>query len=278
MIRSSKHSIKKVNTFKYLTYLDFLKEYRRVASILFNYIWENEITWKDKNNNLLIFNIKTNQLNHPRFLDKQINKVIGKTTLSARAIDDCKIQVLGCLGSAVEKRRKQLYMLEKLKKENKSIKKLEEKIAKPLTKPNISNINPELNSICCDPEETEGYFDAFICLKHIGKSFGQIKIPIKYHKTSNKWKSLGKMKTSFCFSKKNIYIRWEISKPERKQSGLVLGADQGKKDVLTLSNNIKTPKADNHGHSLDSIIDKLARKKKGSKAFGKLNSYHFKSI
>ena len=44
-------------------------------------------------------------------------------------------------------------------------------------------------------------------------------------------------------------------------------ADQGIKTVLTLSDGQTTPPSDNHGHTFDSILDKVSRKKKGSNAF-----------
>jgi transposase len=47
----------------------------------------------------------------------------------------------------------------------------------------------------------------------------------------------------------------------------VVGCDTGITTVATLSSSQSTPEKDNHGHSLTSILHKIKRKEKGSKAF-----------
>ena len=64
-------------------------------------------------------------------------------------------------------------------------------------------------------------------------------------------------------------MRWNIPENKPKLNGNVIGADQGYKDILTLSNGTVTQKKDIHNHSLESITKKLTRKKKGSKSFFK---------
>ena len=64
-----------------------------------------------------------------------------------------------------------------------------------------------------------------------------------------------------------------MRKKINKKATKTLGADQGMKTVLTLSDHQVTPLTDDHGHSLESIIDKMRVKKKGSKAFGKLQDH-----
>jgi len=49
------------------------------------------------------------------------------------------------------------------------------------------------------------------------------------------------------------------------------------KTVATLSDGQTTPDTDRHGHSLQSVIKKLSRKKKGSKVF-KLAQTHRKNF
>ena len=272
MIRSSKHPIKFANYQKRIDYLSFLKEYRRIAQIYLDYLWDFVYVWEGKDSSIFILDVKNDCLDVPKYFngDKRLNL---QTPLSARAVDFCVVQVLGCLKAATDKRRKQLFVYNNLKAENQDTSKLEKKFSKPLTKPRITNINPEMSSKCCDYKETKGFFDGFIQLKSIGKVFEKIKIPIKYNAPANKWRLKGKVKTSFLFSNKTITIRWEIEEPKKKEEGLTLGADQGKIDVLVLSNDVRTKQVDNHGHSLSSIIDKLARKKKGSKAFRKAQSH-----
>jgi transposase len=68
-------------------------------------------------------------------------------------------------------------------------------------------------------------------------------------------------------SKEFLYLRWEIELPELKKEGEIVGADQGIKTCMTLSDGQFTQEL--QGHDLDTITNKLARKKKGSKAFHK---------
>jgi transposase len=81
---------------------------------------------------------------------------------------------------------------------------------------------------------------------------------------------------SVLLSEDSVSIRFDIPDPEPKQNGIILGGDQGLKDVLNLANSdtyIVTQKVDNHGHSQESIINKVARKKKGSKAFSRAKTH-----
>jgi transposase len=57
----------------------------------------------------------------------------------------------------------------------------------------------------------------------------------------------------------------ETNTPELRTEGKTLGADPGIVSVLTLSDG-QASKPDNHGHTLSSILQKVHRKKKGSKA------------
>jgi predicted RNA-binding Zn-ribbon protein involved in translation (DUF1610 family) len=277
MVRSSKHSLRFTNAEKLNKYSEFISEYRRVAYLYLDYLWENGWNWKSKDKQFIL-DIINDKLDHPRMIDKEINKKINlQTTLSARALKCCITQVCGIIGASLEKRRRILYRISKLKSENKPTSFLEKKL-QPIVKPYIFNINPELNSICCDfQSEDLKFFNGFFQLKSIGKSFGKIRIPIKFHRGSNKWNSKCRMMTSFSLSNKNLTIRWENIAPEKKTEGIIVGADQGMKDVLTLSNESVTKKVNNHGHSLESVIKVLERKKKGSKAFRKTQE-HRKNI
>ena len=263
MIKTSRHTIKFTNTTKQLKLQNFLNEYRRVAQVYLDYLWNNEVKWNNK-----ILNVSKQQYDCPTFISTI--KIPLTTTLSARALKCCSTQVCGIVKAILEKPRKRLFKLQELQKQNKDCSKLQNKIRKhPITKPIITQLNPELNSICCDLLNVGNHFDSFLQLKSIGKSYGKIRIPIKHHRHSNKLKSKGKLLNSILITDKEIQLRWEIPKVIKKSSGCVVGADQGIKTVLTLSNSTTTPLTDNHGHSFDSIIKRLSRKKKGSKAFTK---------
>jgi transposase len=82
--------------------------------------------------------------------------------------------------------------------------------------------------------------------------------------------------TSYLISKSTINIRWKKNVSEKKTTGKIVAADQGMKDVLSCSDKQTTPKKDQHGHRLESILKKLAFKKKGSKAFKKAQAHRAK--
>ena len=271
IIRVSKHTLKYANQNKLNTLSNFIDEYRRVAQLYLNHIWNNRITHVTKNKTYTL-DVSRNRINFPKYLDYKI--INPNTTLSARALSSCMNQVLGMLKSATKKQSKRLWKVRDLLSESQQpSKSLINKIRqqKPI-KPNASNLIPELSSKCADFQETTGNFNACLRLSSIGKTFGQIKLPIKYHHKSNCWKSTGKMLGSFLIDKSYINIRWEIPR-KTKSSGNIVGADQGLNDVLTLSNEQVTPKTDNHGYTLHKILDKLSRKKKGSMAFSKAQDH-----
>ena len=270
MIRASVHTIRFANYKKKCKYRSFLKEYRRVMSIMLDEIWDKGYSWINSKGEKVIFNPNKNLLEHPRFIDYNLFNI--ETTLSARALSSLATQLCGILGSSVEKQRKRLYIKNKLQKENIKPNKVFFRALrrnKP-KKPSIENINAELSSKCCDIQFVEGEFNVFIQLKSIGKSFGNIRIPIKHTKHSLTLN--GELKHSFLFKNKSIDLRLE-EEIEAKSNGISVGADQGKLDVLTLSNNEVTPKEDIHYWTLSKIIDKMAKKKKGSKSFKKASDH-----
>ena len=73
---------------------------------------------------------------------------------------------------------------------------------------------------------------------------------------------------SFLLTPDSVQIRWEKEINE-KAEGETIGADQGVKDTMTFSNGITTPKVDKQGKTIETLMKKLSRKRKGSKAFAK---------
>ncbi len=270
MIRSSKHSTKFSNTRKLDNLSIFITEYRRVAGIIVDDVWNNGYTWIYSG--IHEFNIHKNKLELPKYLEYK--KFSIETFLSARALSALCTQLTGTLKASVEKQRKRIYMLNKLKasstpkKQRKLLgKKLRQNIPQ---KPNIKNLNPELASTCAEFIEKEGCFNGFLKLSSITKSKTKILVPIKFSKHSNSFKDNSfQMMPSFLITNSSVDIRWKNESIESKTKGITVGGDQGYKDILTLSNNTKTPKEDIHFHTLESIIGRLSRKKKGSKGFKK---------
>jgi transposase len=171
----------------------------------------------------------------------------------------------------------------------------------PLTKPTSSGnlIHPNLDSNCCDFIEIAGpyceykvqkeiidketgeittlwkviptktinpEFDGFLKLYCLRKPFGHIYIPIKYTKHTNKLINKGyQRKTSWIIGKDSVSSLWGYD-PLPTTGTIIVGADQGAKTCLTLSNGQATT-TNKHGYDLASIMKKLSRRKKGSKGF-----------
>jgi transposase len=273
-IRSSKHSFSFLNKEKTKNLQLFLQEYRRISQLYIDYFWSNK--FKDKYS---YFNLKTHNYKLPFMLSNiKINKDIQlKTTLSARALKCCLTQVLGIINGTLGKQRKRQYIAnQKRKNHSKVSSKLRKLLRKEFKKPDASKINPELNSICFNYKEIDSKeFDGFIQLKSIistTKNF-VINIPIKFHRQSNKLKKKGTMMNSILFSDNYISIRWKIEKPQTKKRGKIVGADQGLKTIITLSDKQITPVQNKDGYNLQLITEKLSRKKKGSKSFKKAQDH-----
>ena len=267
MIRSSKVYFRSALNEGKLGRLDaFLKEYCRVAQLYLDEIWDNGVTHNNRK-----FCIAENKMDVPKFLSKESSPMV-ETTLSARACKCCLTQILGIISAVVEKKRRALWIKAKREANGQKIyPSLERDLLRTYSKPLLSNLKPELTSICADFRETDGKFNGFLALKSVGKGFGKIRIPINYHRQLLKWNH-GKLKGSFLISDKYAVFRYEISKG-KKCVGELVGADTGLKTVVTLSNGETTPKTDIHGHSLESIIDKIARKEKGGIAFLKASEH-----
>lgn len=274
MIRTSKHTFKFANLAKKRNVSLFLREYHRILNIFIDYIWNNEIVHKYKDE-AKTFNVLTKNYECPMGLVKEIcDKIDFDTQLSARALKCCSNQACSTIRGVLEKPKRYQYVLNKLLKEGKSTTEIRKSISElKITKPIVRSPVAELCSICCGFKETEKHFDGFLELKSIGKSFGRVRIPVKFHRQSNKWKSKGKIMKSFLISENSIEIRWENEFMEKKSDGEVVGADQGLRDILTLSNGVVTKKSNEHGYSLEKIVKVLSRKRKGSRAFRKAQDH-----
>lgn len=272
-VRTSKHTVKFMNTGKKDTYSHFINEMRKVAETYVDFLWNCNHQWTDKDDKTHDFCVDNLNLEVPQFFDYQAIPVDENCLLSARAKSSLLTQCLGLVKADTEKYRKRLFILDKLAKENKPIpfKLLENLVVRQPVKPRVNRINLELSSKNIDFKEVDGEFDMFMRLKSLG-DFDTIKIPIKMHKQANKWKNKGDLKGSILLSEKSIDIRWEVER-KFKTEGKTIGIDQGKSTILTFSDSQVTPDKDIHNHDLDSVMKKLGRKKKGSRSFRKAQDH-----
>lgn len=244
MIRTSKLSTKLTNKNKLEKLKKFINDYKEVVEYYIDLLW-NELDDKYE---------------CPKFISTKDYK---HERLSQRAIKCASTQACGMVKSSTEKARKLIWKINKLKDEDVSflVKKLEKlKVVKP-TIP--TKFKCELNSICCDFRKNKNI--CFIQLKSIGFYYGKIRIPLKFHRQTNKWFKIGKLKNSFLVSENFVDIRFEIEN-ELNKIGKTLGLDQGIATCVTLSDGQVT-KDDSHGWNLSKILKKLSNKKKGSKGF-----------
>ena len=265
LVRSTCHPVKYANQGKLDRLSAFIAEYRRVAGVIMDDIWNNGYFYT-RDDVICEFNIHKWKYDVPEYLDYNAFEI--ETTLSGRAMSSLVTQLVGLLRSQTEKPRKRIYMFDKLAGEGTFVDSLWNTIeSTKLTKPRTNNLNPELSSKCIDWELDDGEYDGFIRLSSIGDAFGHIKIPVKYHKHKKKyddWEMMG----SFLITDTDINFRWSKHIP-LKTEGVKVGCDQGKKTVVTISDGQIPLHENKHGHSLESIVNNMAKKRPGSKAFRK---------
>lgn len=266
MIRSSKHTLKYTNKNKQQQLSVFFTEYRRLLSLIINDLW---------NNKLPEFNldIQNNKLNCPSLLPNDYLKNIH-SWFTARMKQCVGKQACSMIKAAIQKRKKQLYQLKKLQKENKNTSFLQRKIdTRPLIMPNAERAQIDLDPRFVDIQEGK-HFDLFIYIKTIGNKM-EFRIPIKHTVISRKWMKQGTLKNSIRLisgKENSLCLIFDIPDKPKKETGNILGADQGQLTVLSLSDKQTTSK-DKDGYNLDIIQEKLARRQKGSKRFKKAQEH-----
>ena len=247
MIGSTRHSFKKLNKGKRSNLESFVAEYDRICRIAIDRIFDN------LPDNLVI----------AKYLDT--SSYSNETSMSARALRCCIDQARGIVAGVIEKQKRRLYINEKYGKDLKSV----------YSKPEIKDvIFPQLSSLCLDFEfDCNKEFAGFVRLHSLGKSFGHIKIPIDDTKMYRKWSKNGTICNSIKIFKNHFQLSWKVEKTPKVQGNKIIGIDQGLKTVATVSDGQTTPTQDCHGHSLQSVIKKLSRKKKGSKGFKRAQTH-----
>ena len=254
MFCSTKHFLKDLNVKKKDNYGLFLEDYSNYTTKVVNHIWR--YGYKE-------FSVTDLNLNIPKYIDyNDFNQF--KTDLSARAKSSAVTQAAQIIKSSIEKQRRIIWIQNNKNPNAKD---------KPLTKPKLTFVKPNLSSKCCDFKfMNKGKFLGVVRLKSIGSVYGTIKIPLVKHK-----KCEGNMKNGFLFHKYYVQTVWDKPTTKHIKGDKIIAIDQGMIDVVTCSDEQKIPNKCNHGHSLKSIINKLSNKKKGSKAFNR-TQHHRKNF
>jgi hypothetical protein len=249
VIRSTRHHTKDLNAEKRKIYEKFLDDYSSYTKRVVDSIW---------NHGYGDFCVKDNKLALSKFLDYK--DFDFPTELSARAKSSAVTQAGGIIRASIEKQRRVIWV-----QENKNALVRNKKFSKP----KLNFVQPMLSSKCCDfMEDDDGKFLGFIRLKSIGKAYGSICIPVIKHPRVS-----GVRQSGFSFAKKSLQVSWDKPASPAPKGDKVLGVDQGIKSVATLSDGQVTPQISPDGYSLESIMEKLSRKRKGSKAFRKAQEH-----
>jgi transposase len=246
----------------------FVDCYREAVLFYVDYLWTHDIEF----GNGRIWSLEKNLLDIPSMIST--TDIPIKSKLSGRALKCAATQACGIVSAVVKKRKKDLFMKKTMEEKGYKVpKRLLKRIDKKITKPSCKNINCEINSICADIQENHTSKTQEIWLElhsiftkdsEYGKGF-LIKIPLKKHIQYNKWSDNKKL-NSFLLNEHQVCVRFEVPKPAVKTEGRVVGVDQGKITCLTLSDGQVSNK-DIHGHDLNSVVNKLARRKRGSNGF-----------
>ncbi len=248
IIRSSKCTLDFSNTGKKQVLSEFLTEYAKVTADFVNIFWELEKV--------------------PRLAPVAHSSLIN-TWLSARMVQCAGKQASGIVRGTRVKQERRKFVIDRLTTEGKfkKARKLQEvyDYAK-VSKPNVTNVNPELDSrfVKIDLNNNTS-FDIWLTIGSIGNKL-KLTLPIKRNAHFNKLMEEGVLKQGIRLSLKEATFMFSLEKPVEVTEGSTLGIDIGYSTVLSCSDGSSSSK-DNHGHDLSSIISKMSNKKAGSRAF-----------
>lgn len=255
MIRSSKVSLKFTNQTKLHDLARVLEEGRSVIQYFVDVLWDAPRV--------------------PTLLPKEITGKVD-TWLSARMLQSLGKQASGIVRSCKSKQYKRdarVAYLKKLGKVDQAEKLIQKHLKNPVSKPQVTSSIPlELDSrfVTLDMNN-ETSFDAWITFGSLGDRL-KISTPIKRTKHLNRLLDKGELKQGVRLSNNSITFMVEIPDPPKKEVGSVLGIDIGKTNLYTTSQG-DTDGSDNHGHTLDSILQKMTNKRKGSKGFQRAQAH-----
>jgi IS605 OrfB family transposase len=135
------------------------------------------------------------------------------------------------------------------------------------TKPNVQEIQPELDArfiTLINFDKNESSFDGWVSLRCLGNKL-KIIFPLKKTKHFNKLSSKGILRNCVRLTKKDVHLMFDFE-VERTTSQNNVGIDIGIVNVVSLSSDQVISKHP-HKWTLSKILQKLSRQKKGSKNF-----------
>ena len=254
-----------------------LAEWRRVMQLLCDNIWSNGYTWLE-DGVIHEFNPDKYKYELPKYLD--YNRFNVDTWLSARMLSSLVTQLSGKLRAICSKNAARLYVFDKEAGQGRYLEHLWETIeSRNPSRPDLSEAGIEISSKCAEFIPTpNGAFYGFLRIKSTGLPI--FNVPVCHQKhlpkyTDGTWTRCN----GYLIDEYGVQLRWEKEVPI-KTDGIKVGADQGLLTCVSLSDGqtttdmlVKAPRKNDPNRvikvNLDTITDKLARKQKGSKAFGR---------
>ena len=283
LIRTAKHTTKFSNTGKLNVLSAFLDEYDLAVKYYVDYFWNSKIEWLTKDGSTKRLDITNKQFDLPNFISTVGNEPRDTPNLSARILKSASSQALGIVASIITKRNKLAFKLSVAiaKGDLKRSVKLQEELdsfclTKPIVNIKVANLDSNTVEFIEINKKTDSQFkefDGFLKIVSMATTFGYIEIPVKFHRQIKNLQKRGyTQKTSWFVSRDDVSSLWEREKKQTKANGRKVGADQGIKTCLTLSDGQITSNC-NHGHSIESIMRKISKRKKGSKGFKKAQDH-----
>ncbi len=254
MIKSSQTTLKFANSNKLSNLNSFIDEYKLVMAQFVNILWNNN--------------------NIPNLLPNSITNKIT-TWLSQRAIQAAGKQASSIIRGTQKKQKKRLFIIQQFIKDGmfkkaRKLKKIYDDTN--MSKPELNNINPELDSRFVKIDfNNNTTFDGWVTLKCLGNKM-KIIIPFKKHRHFNTMLNKGTIKSGVRLSKTNITFMFDIPEPNPVSKGITLGIDIGQKTILSCSNG-QVINQDKDGWTYQKICDKLSRKQKNSNSFNRTDRH-----
>ena len=256
-----------------------LTEYRAAVNFYIDYLWTSRVEWTTKDGAVHVFDMSNKKFDLPAFISTSTISP-PNLNLSARFYKSAATQAIDIVASVINKHKKLLFKLDvsiargNLEASEKLQKKVDSSI---LTMPRYDSLAANLDSNTLDfiLSCSDSHFDGFLKIHSLSRTkYGRnILLPIKFTRHNKKLIDRGFVQmTSWILTEDSLNSLWSKPKPDKKVVGKKVGADQGVKTCLTLSDGQITGEC-LHGHTLESIMQKISRLTKGSKAFARAQAH-----
>jgi putative transposase len=265
MIRSSKHILKYQTDFKSSFIKKVFNDYKTDLEFYISLILSGKLPLKIFLSSKLLTNNRISHGQWKQIVYKQASEIIRSNIKKAENIRFKRYQKI--YSKACNSNKFKKFVNKRFKELNiKSI-----LFTKYFPKINIQNISINIDSRIIDFESNSKMFDEFINIKlpyrepngKYRKSL-TIKLPIKQHKHSLKFKNWSRLKTvQLKKINNNFYVVFFYEKKELEKSkhGKVIGIDQGFRKLIQTSDNKVI------GENITFIYNKINRKVQGSNSF-----------